>query len=147
MASSKKMIRSSERQGKDELTKEDFESGTCRMWNGDIFAGTSIIYAVRDGDFMPVQCDYELHTLMESNPKEVRAYRQSLKRSGLKQPRLRADQLHEELVVIFGPEMSAKKALHTLEFLTRRIKAEGLLTGRDRSDDYVMETVTGKLEV
>lgn len=103
MASSRKMMQSSRDPGKDRVAKKDFESGTCRMWNGDTFTGTSIIYAVRDGDFMPVQCDYELHTLTESNPKEVRAYRQSLKRSGLKQPRLRADQLHEELVVIFGP--------------------------------------------
>lgn len=43
--------------------------------------------------------------------------------------------------------MSAKKALHALEFLSRRIKAEGLLTGRDRSDNYVMETITCTLEV
>lgn len=130
-----------------QIAKANLESGTCRMWNGDVFHGTAIMYAARDGDFMPVQCDYELGTLSETRPKEVRAYRQSLKRRGLKRPRLRPDQLHSEVVVIFGPVMSTKKAVDALQFLVRRITKEGLLTGRDHSEEYVVETVSGDLKV
>jgi hypothetical protein len=73
-----------------DITKEDFEAGTCRTWNGDTFGGTG------------------------------------------------------EMVVVFGPEMSAKEAVEALQLLVRRIKKERLLTGRD---EYIFETVDGKLFV
>ena len=49
------------------------------------------------------------------------------------------------MVVIFGPEMSAKQAVDQLEILVGRIKKHGLQTGKDCSEDYVLETLAGKL--
>jgi len=40
---------------------------------------------------------------------------------------------------------SAKSAVRTLKHLVERIEEEGLLTGRDEADDYVVESVDGRL--
>jgi hypothetical protein len=50
---------------RDEITKADLEMGTCRIWNGDVFYGTAIMYAASDRDCFPVQCYYELSTLYD----------------------------------------------------------------------------------
>ena len=135
-------LREKDSEGK-AILKADLEAGTSRMWNGDVFHGTAVMYAARENDFLAVQCDYELDTLSETRPREVRAYRQGQARKGAKQQRLRHDQLHNELVVIFGPEMSAKEAIRELHSLVRKIEKEGLLTGRDHTDEYIMETISG----
>ena len=57
----------------------DYEAGASRFSNGDDFHGTAVLYAVRDGDHISIQCDYELKTMLESNPHDVRAFRQDLK--------------------------------------------------------------------
>jgi hypothetical protein len=116
------------------------ESGSCRIWNGDVFHGTTVMYAAAGDDSFGMQCDYELNTLEDFRKKEVRAYRTSLRRRGKKLEPLKDDQIQDELVVIFGPEMSARRAVETLTALAKKIEREGLLIGRDETDDYVVES-------
>ncbi|MCG2633072.1 hypothetical protein L6654_41720 [Bradyrhizobium sp. WYCCWR 13023] len=123
----------------------DYEAGTSRFWNGEDFHGTAVVYVVKDGECLSIQCDYELNTLFESRPQDVRAFRENLRRKGLKPRRLPDDQLHSEVVVIFGPELSPQQAVYQLEVLIGKIRKRGLQTGKDCSEDYVMETLTGKL--
>jgi hypothetical protein len=92
-------------------------------------------------DSFGMQSDYDLQTLFESDPQEVRAFRESRRRAAAKVRSLAEDKIHDELVVIFGPEMSAKDAVSTLRHLIEKYK--GLLTGRNEAGDYVMETVNG----
>jgi hypothetical protein len=74
----------------------------------------------------------------------VRAFRESRRRAGAKARKLSDDRTRDELAVIFGPEMSAKRAAITLRQLTDKIEEEELLPGRDEAGDYVVETVDGK---
>ncbi|WP_166298193.1 hypothetical protein [Bradyrhizobium sp. 2S1] len=83
--------------------------------------------------------------MLESKPQDVRAFRQDLRRKGIERRHLRDDERHSEMVVIFGPELSAKQAVEQLECLVARIKKHGLQTGKDSSEDYVLETLAGKL--
>jgi hypothetical protein len=41
---------------------------------------------------------------------------------------LRKDALHDELLVVFGPELSAEGAIDVLQLLIKDIRAMGLLT-------------------
>jgi hypothetical protein len=127
------------------LVRVDLDEGSSRICNGESFAGTTILYAAKDDDSFGMQCDYELATLMELNPEEVRAFRERRRRAGVKVKRLPNDRIRDELVVIFGPDMSAKSAVATLKHLAKKIEQEGLLTGRDEADDYVVETVDGRI--
>jgi hypothetical protein len=122
----------------------DFDYGSSRIWNGDSFTGTTILYAAKDDDSFGMQCDYELETLIDLNPDEVRAFRESRRRADAKVRKLSDDRVRDELVVIFGPEMSAKRAVSTLRHLADKIETEGLLTGRNEAGDYIVETVDGK---
>jgi hypothetical protein len=130
---------------KNKIVKIDMDEGSTRIWNGDHFAGTTILYAAKGSDSFGMQCDYELATLMDVNADEVRAVRESRRRSGVKVKRLADDRICDELVAIFGPDMSAKSAVCTLKRLAAKIEREGLLTGRDEADDYVVESVDGRL--
>ena len=90
---------------KRKLVRIDMDAGSSRIWNGESFAGTTILYAAKDDDSFGMQCDYELTTLMDLNPEEVRAFRESRRRTGGKVKRLPNDRIRDELVVIFGPDM------------------------------------------
>jgi hypothetical protein len=125
------------------IVKVDMDEGSCRIWNGDSLAGTTVLYAAKGDESFGMQCDYNLQTLFETDPQEVRARRQSRRRTGGKVRPLAEDKIHDELVVIFGPEMSAKSALITLRHLIQKIEEEGLLTGRNEEDDYVTEMLDG----
>jgi hypothetical protein len=129
---------------KKRVVRIDINEGSSRIWNGESFVGTTILYAAKDDDSFGMQCDYELATLMDLNPDEVRAFRESRRRSGVKVKRLPNDRIRDELVVIFGPDMSAKSAVRTLMHLVEKIEKEGLLTGRDEVDDYIVESVDGR---
>jgi hypothetical protein len=130
---------------KSRLVKEDVNEGSSRIWNGESFVGTAILYAAKDDDAFGMQCDYELSTLTDVHPDEVRAFRETRRRGGSKVKRLPNDRVRDELVVIFGPDMSAKSAATTLKHLAKKIEGEGLLIGRDETDEYVTESVGGSL--
>jgi hypothetical protein len=123
------------------ILKVDMNAGSCRIWNGDTFSGTTVVYAAKGNDSFAIQCDYELLTLMDYHKDEVRAVRENRRRAGAKLKPLPDNRIQDELVVIFGPEMSAQSAVKTLECLVKKIKHEGLLMGMDESEDYVNESV------
>ncbi|MCK1301959.1 hypothetical protein IVB33_11045 [Bradyrhizobium sp. 24] len=130
---------------KKRLVKVDLDEGSSRIWNGESFAGTTVLYGAKDDDAFGMQCDYELSTLTEVSPEEVRAFRESRRRGGGKVKKLPNNRIRDELVVIFGPDMSAKSAVTTLKHLVKKIEEEGLLIGRDQADEYVVESVGGAL--
>jgi hypothetical protein len=122
-----------------EITRVD-EGGTCRIWNGDVFTGTTTMYAAVGDDSFGMQCDYTLDTLEDTHVDEVRAFRRSLRLGKKKVRPLAKDRVKDELVVIFGPDMTARSAVETLMALASKIEREGLLIGRDQADDYITET-------
>jgi hypothetical protein len=126
------------------IVKVSFDEGSSRIWNGGSLTGTTVMYAAKGDDSFGMQCDYDLQTLLESDPREVRAFRESRRRAGTKLRPLAEHKIHDELVVIFGPEMSAKDAVRTLRHLIEKIEDKGLLTGRNEADDYVIEKVDGR---
>ena len=118
-----------------------------RIFDGDEFNGTCVGYgATPFGSITPLVCDVDIHSLSETRVDELRAYRQKKKKRGQKLRPLRDDAFHNELFVVFGPELSAKKAVAALENLAHNIKKHGLLIGRaeDRGDYYV-ETFDGEI--
>jgi hypothetical protein len=76
----------------------------------------------------------------ESEPDELRAYREKRRRRGKRVEELGEDKISDHLVVIFGAELSARAAVATLEALIDRIREEGLIIGRVRDGDLTWET-------
>jgi hypothetical protein len=64
--------------------------------------------------------------------KELRAYRQARRQSGKSVADLGEEKLADELLVVFGPEMSARNAIAALEKLVNEIKSHGLQIGKPR---------------
>jgi hypothetical protein len=122
-----------------EITRVD-EGGTYRIGSGDVFTGTTVMYAAVGDDSFGMQCDYTLNTLEETHVDEVRAFRRSLRLEKKRVRPLAKDRVKDELVVIFGPEMTARSAVETLTALAKKIEREGLLIGRDQAYDYITET-------
>ena len=130
---------------KKRLVKVDFDDGVTRISaNGEWFAGTTIVYAAKGDDAFGMKCDYKLSTMTSTHPNEVRAVRESRRRGGGKVKRLPDDRIRGELVVIFGPDMSANSAVATLKHLAKKIQGEGLLIGED-ADGYDVEYVSDPL--
>ncbi|MBJ7402197.1 MAG: hypothetical protein JHD07_02400 [Bradyrhizobium sp.] len=122
----------------------DHEAGSSRLWNGEGAFGTTMIYGAKGDDSFPAQCDYEIDLMVESRPKQVRAYRESRIKRGQKPATLADDQLHDELFVVVGPMMTPLSAAETLEYLAARIRREGLCIGKDTGGDYITETLDGE---
>lgn len=110
-----------------EIRDEPNEWGMDSRWEG-----TAIIYAPSGSNTFGFSGDYDLSFQDESRPNELRGYREVRRRRGLKVNDLSDSKLRNEMLVVFGAEMSAKDALRTLEALMERIKAEGLYIGRDK---------------
>lgn len=126
---------------KNKSIEVDFDEGSStRIALGEWFAGTTVVYAAKDDDAFGMQCDYKLSTMTATHPNEVRQVRRSRRRNGGKVKRLPDDRIRDELVVIFGPDMSAKSAVTTLKHLVKKIEKEGLLIG-EGADQYVVEYV------
>lgn len=124
----------------------DYDAGSSRLWNGEAFDGTTMIYGAKGDDSFPAQCDYEIALMIESRPQQVRAYRKSRVDKGRKPAKLGPNQLHDELFVVVGPEMTPSSAAETLERLAARIRSEGLCIGKDETGEYVTETLDGHLK-
>ncbi|MCK1364078.1 hypothetical protein [Bradyrhizobium sp. 62] len=109
----------------------DDEAGSSRLWNGEGFHGTTMIYGAKGDDSVPAQCDYEIVLMLESRPEQVRAYRKSRMKSGRKPAKLASDQLHDELFVVIGPKMTPLSAAETLERAWRHaFEAKGSVSVR-----------------
>ena len=129
---------------KKRLVTVDFDEGSSRISNGEWFAGTTIVYAAKGDHAFGMQCDYKLSTMTDTHPNEVRVVRESRRRGGGKVKRLPNDRIRDELIVIFGPDMSANSAVATLKHLAKKIQGEGLLIGED-ADGYDVEYVSDPL--
>jgi hypothetical protein len=104
------------------LVTVDFDEGSSRISNGEWFAGTTIVNAAKGDDAFGMQCDYKLSTMTDTDPNEVRVVRESRRRGGGKVKRLPNDRIRDELIVIFGPDMSANSAVATLKHLAKKIQ-------------------------
>ena len=62
-----------------------------------------------------------------------------------KPPHLPKDALLDDIVVLFGPQVSPKDAILSLEHAIKLIKTNGILVGRDHQDNDVEEKLNGKL--
>lgn len=117
-----------------------------RIFEGDEFNGTYIVYGGTPNCVTPFACDVEIHSLEESKDQDLRAYRLRRRRQGKSVRPLRRDALHHELLVIFGPEMSPREAVETLRSLAVEIERQGLLIGRVKKDgDFEVETLDGSI--
>src|SRR4051812_29776369 len=126
------------------VTNIDYNAGTCRIWNGDHFEGTAVVYAVVVDDHTCFQCDFELETLTETWPEQVRAQRLLRRKNGQPVHKAHRNQLAGELVIIFGPDLSANDAIVALKRLATSIRKKGLLIGRDDAGDFVIEKTGSK---
>jgi hypothetical protein len=95
--------------------------GASRIHDGDYFHGTAVVYAATPDDHTCFQCDFELDTQSESQPEHTRSGRR-LRKASRNRP-ISDEQLKQELVVIFGPEMSASAAVSTLRRLAKENSA------------------------
>ncbi len=118
----------------------DFDSGTSRIFNGNNFQGTAVVYAASLDDHTSFQCDFSIETLAETWPGQVRAQHLLRGKSGKPVPKVRSDQLGHELMIVFGPKVPANDAVAALERLAREIQKNGLLVGRDEAGDFLVET-------
>lgn len=84
--------------------------------------GTAVIYSTAGRESWGLTGDYDVTYCDESNPEELRAYRQVMRRRGRRVKKLGIDKLRDHLVVIFGAEMSARTAVATLSALIDRTR-------------------------
>lgn len=86
-----------------ESRDEPNEWGMDSRWEG-----AAIIYAASGSKTFGFSGDYDLSFQDESRPNELRGYREVRRRRGLKVKDLSESKLRNEMLVVFGAEMSAK---------------------------------------
>jgi hypothetical protein len=111
-----------------------------RIYEEETVSGTAMSYAVTVDGFAYYPVDYELFTIEESHPEDMRA---RIKK-GRQQDRIPNNKLQGELVILFGPTVSAKCAVELLKRLAKEIEREGLVIGRDRLSEFVYENKNGE---
>lgn len=116
---------------------------SSRLWERNYLFGTSIVYAATTKEDASFLCDYYLPLLDETHLSECRARRKQRQRSEECVESLADERLSNELLVIFGPEMSAHDAVITLQRLLDRIRESGLLVGRLDNNEYAVELLDG----
>jgi hypothetical protein len=106
----------------------------------EAWSGTAVIYSAVGLESWALTGDYDVTYCDESNPEELRAYREVQRRRGKSVKKLGKNKVRDHLVVIFGAEMSARTAVTTLSALIDRITTEGLNTGRYKLGNFVQES-------
>jgi|ERR1700722_18330129 hypothetical protein len=109
-----------------------------RIGNQGHAFGTGTIYAASSNFWTFGHCDYEIELGAQTYPKEMRAYRKRAKERG-KDCVLRAEALKNETVVLFGPNVSAARAVKLLRSLANQIKKRGLYTGETQLGQAAFE--------
>jgi hypothetical protein len=117
--------------------------GYSHIWKRFNFHGTYGAFLVAKDGMIDTVCNVAIEDGSVFNHEETRAYRRDLKRKGKKVPALRRDTLHDELVVVIGPKMSAASAVKRLRDVIKQIEKEGALIGYDMDGDYVFEKADG----
>lgn len=105
------------------------------------WSGTAMIYTATGLASFVLSGDYNVTYADESEPEDLRATRMYRKSCGQRVRKVPKDKLADELVVIFGAQITASKALQTLKALIARIEDEGLLIGHVGDGDSIYETV------
>ncbi len=109
----------------------------------DDFQGTTALYVVEPRDHVEIFLgDYDIEGMPETWPEQIRGNRQRLKRKGEAVPELPAASLDDRILIAFGPEVSARQAVASLERAIKSIKSTGLLVGRD-NNGLVWEQLDG----
>ena len=105
--------------------------------NGHSF-GTAAIYWARSEFWTYGQGDYEIQLGVKSFPEEMRAYRKRAKKRG-ENIALRDEALKDQVVVVFGPNISPEQAMNFLRKLANQIGQRGLYTGDNRHGQALFE--------
>jgi len=107
-----------------------------RLNKGVVFSGTYTIYSATSREVNWQIADVEIRDDAQICLAELRVNRQRLKDGGLAPRVLGDNHLAHELVVVFGPDMSAKKTVKALELIVKDIKRNGLFIGRRKRTWY-----------
>jgi hypothetical protein len=110
-----------------------------RIYDLEVAIGTamSCTLTAEGTAYWPV--DYKIVSMEESYPDDMRlSVIESCPREGELDGKLR-----EEIFVLFGPMVSAKRAVILLKGLARRIEKKGLVIGRGEDGEVVSESVDG----
>jgi hypothetical protein len=111
-----------------------------RIYEEETISGTAISYTITSDGVAHYPIDYELCSLGESFPGEMRACAKDGDQRGASGD----SKLQGELVVLFGPKLSAKGAAELLTQLGEKIAREGLAIGRDEDGGFVYEMADGR---
>jgi hypothetical protein len=111
----------------------------------DELVGSYMAYGAVPNHVDPFPCEVYVNT-QDDDHKQLRAFRLKRLRSQKRLPRLRKNGLHHELLVIFGPQVSPRRAVSSLRNLARYIEKHGLLIGRKcRNGDFLVEHLDGTI--
>jgi hypothetical protein len=93
-------------------------------------AGTAILYAAKAG-YGPslMQCDFEIHPKLEPEVRDVKAILQSRRLNRQKASEPTKHNVDDQLIVVLGPNMSAKSAVAALRSMVDEILTYGLVVG------------------
>jgi hypothetical protein len=85
--------------------------------------------------------DIEIRTSLGATtfPEQLRARREACRKLGRPVDKLPADAFRDQVVVIFGPQVSRQAALRRLRRIMNNIKQDGLITGVNYEDSFVRE--------
>ena len=114
----------------------------------DLFHGTTAIYSIaRDGYTDFFIGDYEINATRETWREQVRAELLSQEQAGTPPAKLPRDSLRDQVLIAFGPQVSAQQAVVALEKAVQSITAGGLLIGADRQGSIACELTDGQIKV
>lgn len=119
-----------------------------RIFYGDVFRGTYVTYGLEADGIIPMMCDLEVRTLEDSDVKTYRAHRLAQFAQNKRVPGLPHTAIKDELMIILGPDVSARLAVERLEALVENIKSKGLVIGQESEggDIQVEDYVTGEIQ-
>jgi hypothetical protein len=114
----------------------------------DVFHGTAAIYLIdRNGHADFFVGDYEVDATQETWKEQVRADRLWQEQVGTVPARLPRDSLRDQVLIAFGPQVSAQQAVAALERAIQSITAGGLLIGTDPQGSIAWEQTSGHVKV
>lgn len=111
------------------------------------WSGTAMIYAASGNSTSCLSGDYCVSYQDESEPRDLRANRLYRRSQGQRVNKVPRSKLGNEMIIIVGANITAAKAVQTLEAVIRRIEDEGLLIGRVETGDFIHETTEKELTV
>jgi hypothetical protein len=118
-----------------------FGLALTRLLSRSVLEGTTVVYAAKGQEVSCYECDYEIRLAAATNEPEVRAARQERLDGRKSLSQLPESRVQDELLIVVGPNMSAKSFVDTLESLIRHIRSHGMVTGYDTRGRLGRESV------